>query len=101
MKSLENRDGKRRDALRGSKGESLVLGFLPRLVSGGSSGPVSSLAFSHSSTRRQPRLLALWPLNSEDGFVSGFVTGAFHAPAMGVSTLKVNCIRLMVPGFAF
>ena len=99
---MEKRDGNRRDALRGSKGDSLVvLGFLPRLVSGGSSGPVSSLALSDSSTRRRPRLLTLGPLNSDDGFVSGFVTGAFHAPVDGVSTLKVNCIRLMVPGFAF
>jgi hypothetical protein len=34
--------------------------------------------------------------------MSGLVTGVFvQVEGMGVSTLKVNCIRLMVPGLAF
>ena len=79
----------------------MVSGFLPRLVRGGSSAPISEPVLSESSTRRRARLLELLFLNSEDGFMSGFVAGVVCTPGVGVSTLNVNCMRSIVPGFAF
>jgi len=36
--------------------------------------------------------------NSAEGLVSGFLTGALGVIWAGWSTLKVNCMRLIVPG---